>query len=576
MAMVVTLDTRLTTTRQRQRLVRELARAGSTRPSEIMAELMARGVVNGRGQPFSLSTIRNDLRGLSHEQRVSEIIGRTVLATPIWKRHVAKSYDATQTDYQFWDDLRRGKAAGFKFGALFCMPLAQIIASFVFGNGLSAALAKTVEAPTTSLDYTNDLLSRLLSRLHRALGLMAIDLYGLGDQYAVVNPDSSLSFVSPESVEITPNDLDYRLTDKIAITTRLDKFTVTDEYTATQRVLRLRSGAASGKIVDEQVFENLIGRIPIVHFPNDRGTNEIYGRPIYEALYRLLSRYDDLIEKAIDGAELMGNPMPAFEGMENIEETIEANTTIDDETYDDADGNEETRPLLKFDRLGALFIGKGGSFNFKSPGVGFTDDIRNVLKSLFLLMLDYTRVPEAVWGGAIASSKASADAQMPPFYQYIESRRLALEGDGADDELGMVPRSGLYELMDLWLRTRALTDPRVVVGPTALKWPELNTADWQVLLKWTSYLRGVGVMDDLTTLEQFGQLEDPAAVLEKAQAEAEARKEEGADFAQRLKDAGDEADQEAQDGDNNTPDSGQESEGRGTMTPDTGEAVSPD
>jgi hypothetical protein len=83
-------------------------------------------------------------------------------------------------------------------------------------------------------------------------------------------------------------------------------------------------------------------------------------------------------------------------------------------------------------------------------------------------------------------------------------------------------------------------------------------------------------MDDLTTLEQFGQLEDPAAVLEKAQAEAEARKEEGADFAQRLKDAGDEADQEAQDGDNNTPDSGQESEGRGTMTPDTGEAVSPD
>ena len=570
--MLINVSDHPTTTRQRQRLIADLMAAGTEKPSDLLAELRARGVTNKGGRSFSLSTVRNDVKALQAAQPVTEIINRVVTTTPYWKAKASKAFDATQSDYEFWDELRRGKADGFAFGALFAMPLTQIIASFVFGSGVSAQLSDSVEGNASNVEYTNDLLSRFMSRYHQMLLMMAIDLYGLGDQYVAINPDGSLSVISPELAEITPDDLDYRRYASVKITTRLDKYTITDEYSEQGRTVKVVQGYATGgggKAVSEQRFENLIGTLPIVHFANDRGTNELYGRPIYEALYKLMSRYDDLIEKAIDGAELMGNPVPVFEGMENINETVSANKTQDDETYTDSDGNEETRTLLRFDRLSAIFVGKGGAFNFKSPAGGFTGDIRNMLKALFLLMLDYTRVPEAVWGGAINSSKASADAQMPPFYQYIDGRRMALEGIGADEGLGLQPKGGLYQLIDVWLRTKALTDPRVVVGPTAIEWPELEAENGELNLKWVSYLRGMGLLDDETVLRLFGQLDDPAAVLEQARKEAEERQAKQEEFQARLQD---EQQRAAQD---NTQGAGAETDetsgGRVTPLPDESE-----
>lgn len=545
--MLVLSEPRPVSMRQRQRLVDELVRTGVQRPADVLAELHARGVVNRRGRPFSLSTIRNDVRA-ANVAPVKEIIGRVATAAPLWRHGRMLDIDKTQPHYEFWDELRRGKAEGFKFGGLFAMPLTQIIASFVFGSGVTAALADSIEASEDQIEHTNELLARFLARNHRMLLGLATDVYGLGDQYVAVNADGSTSLISPELVEIETDEQDYRTYKSIKVTTRLDKYTIEDVFTLTGRTVTVYQGytGRGAKAVTTQTFNSLTGMLPIVHFPNDRGTNELYGRPVYEALYRLFSRYDDLIEKAIDGAEIMGNPIPVFEGMENVKETIAANSTQSDETYTDLEGNTETRQVLRWDRLSTVFVGKGGAFNFKAPPGGFTDDIRNMLKSLFLLMLDYTRVPEVVWGGAINSSKASADAQMPPFFQYIEGRRLALEGDGADELLGFEAKNGLYQLLDLWLRTKALTDPQVVVGPVVLKWPELDTENWETLLKWVTYLRGIGLLDDETTLQQFGQLDDPAAVLEKAKEEAEERKEDSFEFQQRLGMAQDSANQDEQ------------------------------
>lgn len=554
MGMVMTLGVPLPVGADaRKRMVKDLVQEGYSSAPALRERLSELGVVNVRtGKPFSLSTLRNDLQTTRarNGSAVRELIGREVYADPLWKLRQGRSVDATQGDYEFWDRLRRGQAEGFKFGGLFCMPLTQIISSYVFGDGVKVRLASGVDGPEDRVEYTNELLAHLSARLHPVFLAMAVDLYGLGDQYLVVNPDTSVSVVSPELATIVPNELDYREVEQVKVTSRLPKYTVTDTYSRSQRRLVIEQTDAQKRTVADLTFENLIGRLPIIHFANDRGGNELYGRPIYEALYRLFSRYDDLLEKSLDGAELIGNPMPAFEGVEDIDETIDANATIEDETYTDAEGNEQTRKVLRWDTLGVVILGKGGQFNFKGPAVGFTSDVRDMLKSLFLLLLDYTRVPEAVWGGAIASSKASAETQVPSFLQYIVGRRVALEGAGADPELGTEAEGGLHEFFDVWLRTRALTDPRLLVGPVQFSWPELSEANMDLLLKWVQYLRGTGALTSETALTLFGKVDDPQAELEAAEKEAleaQQREREALDsFRDELRDAQDRADRDAE------------------------------
>jgi hypothetical protein len=293
--MITDMQPRTLSTGQRKRLVTELITSGQSRPSDVAAELTRRGVVNKRGKHYSMSTIRNDIKEAKAAQvEVSEMIGREVYTPPLWKARLTKSYDATQADYAYWDKLRRGKAVGFELGSLFCRPLTEIISSFTIGAGFTMTLSGNVTASQARIDYTNQMLARFISHQHRALSNMNIDLYALGDQYPVVNPDGSMSYISPELVDITTNPLDYRRVDSISVTTKLDQHTIIDNYTDQIRTVTVKTHSGRGAAPPPQVFSNLIGRIPIIHFPNDRGTNEIYGRPIYEALYRLFSRYDDL------------------------------------------------------------------------------------------------------------------------------------------------------------------------------------------------------------------------------------------------------------------------------------------
>jgi len=484
-------------------------------------------------------------------QVVSEIIGRVSVRALVWRSTPTKTVDTTQTDYEFWDKLRRGKQAGYEFGALFCQPLVQIVSSHVWGDGPQLALAEgagpDATPETDDRAYTDALLARWVAQQSGMFLDVLQDDYALGDQYLIVNQaDGTISIASPEAVEVERDPLDWRTIRKVTITTRTEDAEITDEYRTDGRTVTVTwQKAADGHHAGQKQvfqFQNLIGRLPVVHWANDRGGNETNGRPIYEALLKLFSRYDDLIVKALDGAELMGNPLPTFEGMENINETIDVNATSEDETYTDTAGASVSRKMLAFDRLAAVFVGKGGRFDFKSPQRGFTEDIRNMLKSLFLLMLDYSRVPEFLWGGAIASSKASAETQMPPFAQYVTFKRGQLEGIGADDLLGTAAEGGLLELADVWLRVRALFDRRVVVAPVACTWPEIMGEDEALQLEKIKYADGTGKLTAQTTLELLDLVDDAASEIKKAEKETEDAMQRQQEFSDRLADADREAD----------------------------------
>jgi len=295
-------------------------------------------------------------------RRISELIGRYVVATAqttLYKfRSYVKTVDATIPDYEFYDRLRRGKAAGYTLSGLFCPAIENKFATWVFGGGVTVALRDDGAYGEDTLDYTNTRLAEFVGGLLDAgmdddasrldyddeSGALAMTVYqdamGLGDQYIVVNTDGTLSIPSPDTVTVERDDLDYHqmLAVEIQIKTQAGE-TVIDRYEPTRRTVTVKKGA---QIISEETFQNLIGRIPVVHLAHGRSGNETNGHPIHEDLLSLLSEYDDVAYKQIDGAKLLGNPIPIFAGLEDINATIEANQPAEDETYTDKDGNTVT------------------------------------------------------------------------------------------------------------------------------------------------------------------------------------------------------------------------------------------
>jgi hypothetical protein len=486
------------------------------------------------------------------ETRVQEMIGRYTYTTVQHSLWTGGTIDETKTNYQFWDKLRRGQMDGYSLGGLFAKPISDRFTARVLGKGIEMKLAGNApgaggetqsvmlggigdseKTEESAFDYTNDQLRAWMQRIHAQIIQVVGDMYGLGDQYIVVNPDGSLSVPSPDMVEPEWDPLDYRKKIKYTITSRLPKVQVKDIYTATERVLEIKNTFHEDVVLGDGIvikpdqtvlrtFANLIGRIPIVHFPNERSANELFGRPIYESLLTLFSQYDDLIFKALKGAKLMGCPIPTIEGVEDFDETIAQNSRDVDETYQDVDGVEVERTQLVFDEESVMLVGPGGRFHFAAPPGGFTSDVRSMLKVLFLLMLEYCGIPEAVWGGEMGQARSTSVEQMRDFNAAIERRRIELERAGEDAE-GDIPQDGLLALADIWLRMRRLTDPKIKVAPVEIVWPELTLQDEKMVLEKTRFALEQTLVRKVKALEllRMAGIEKPGDEVAMAIKEAE-------------------------------------------------------
>lgn len=429
-----------------------------------------------------------------------EIIGtaKAYVVGNFWKSSIRNrtesSIDESVPDYVFWDKLRHGKAKGFEISGLFAQPVTQIMASWVLSVRIMASLTNQLD------DYTNKKINKFLRRNHGEFVQMVQDLYALGDQYAIVNNDGSVYFPSPELVDVKYSLLDHRKIESVTITTKRREATITDTYTATHRMLHI--DYADDRQPTTERYENLIGKLPVVHFANDRANNESNGRPIYDALFRLFERYNTLVEKGLDGAELLGNPMPVFEDVEDVDEVISANSSS---TEFDSEGNEVD--VIDWGNMQALFV-QNGKFDFKSPRINFTSDIREMLKVLFLLVLEFTRIPEAIWGGELTSSRSTAIEQIKTFLIYIQFRRLQLEGRGGDIEEDAQARGGFLELLDIWLRMKKLTDPRIVVDDVTMEWQGHSDLPPDVRLKAVQWASAQGWMSPKSAMAQMGLIDE--------------------------------------------------------------------
>lgn len=464
---------------------------------------------------------------------VSELIGRTAYPEIQYalfrSRARPVSVDYTVPDYEFYDRLRRGKAAGYRLGGLFAKRLERVIASWVLGDGLAVELyeSSAESIPQARREYTNAVLMEFVQALldagaegdseetdpdrdERSQSLLQssyCDAMGLGDMYLIVNADGSISVPSPETVTVARDPMDYRRWLSVTVTTKTDKTSITDEYRADGRTVTVTVG---NQVVSQDEYQNLIGRIPIVHIAHGRSTNETNGHPVHEELLELYDHYDDILYKQLDGAALLGNPIPAFVGLKDLNAIKNATQPAANDTYTDKDGYTATREQFMFDRNAVLLLGEGGDAKFVSPPVGFTEDTKTALKSLFLLLLDHTGIPESVWGAELGSARATADTQQSQFVKEVQSWRM--------DAGGWIVR-----LCKIWLQTRALTDPQIWPGRLALEWPPLVQEDRELRLKYVEAARRESLLTDETTLGLLELVDDAKAEVERAQGEADAR-----------------------------------------------------
>jgi hypothetical protein len=241
-------------------------------------------------------------------------------------------------------------------------------------------------------------------------------------------------------------------------------------------------------------YENLIGRIPVVHLTHGRSGNETNGHPIHEELKTLYDQYDDVIWKQLGGAKLLGNPLLAFEGLEDVRGVQNLNAVSPQETYAGSDGTTTERPQIKVDTSAALLVGKGGKASFVGPSVGFTADTQQSLKTLFLLLLDHTGIPEFIWGNELSSSRSSSETQMDQWTKDI---------------------GGLRRHDERWL----LEDLQV-------DWPALLDENKEILLKFIEFAKLNGLVTDKTALELLALVDNAPDEVTKAQAEAKEKQAE--------------------------------------------------
>lgn len=464
------------------------------------------------------------------QQPVGEMIGRYVVVPGqvqlFRSRARVKTVDETIPDYEFYDRLRRGKADGYALGGLFCQRIERILAAWVLGAGLTVKLHETKDQalPARRRDYTNGLLTEFIGGLldagqddgadldddgNQGAQLLALyrDSLGLGDQYVIVNADGSLSIPSPDTVEIERDPLNYRRWWVVRVTTKTGAWVIIDEYRREGRTITYKEG---GEVRSVQTFANLLGVIPVVHIANMRSGNETNGRSVHETLRQLYDQYDDLIYKQLDGAKALGAPILTLSGLEDLRQWEALSRAGDEETYTDRAGAEQERPQVNIDSTALLVLGKGGQAGFTAPPVGFTEDTKTALKTLFLLLLDHTGIPESVWGGELGSARASADTQMGQFVNEIVGWQRDAGG-------------WLVRLCKLWLMTKALVDPRVLLGRLAIEWAPVVGDDKEIRLKYVETARKESLLSDETALGLLELVDDPAAEVAKARKEAEER-----------------------------------------------------
>jgi hypothetical protein len=434
----------------------------------------------------------------------NEIITRVRSITRRWRSSYRQpTHDWGRSDYAFWQRAYYGRATGLELSGLLIRPIVSKLSAWTLGR-----------APTWKLDSesSQQALADWWATAHPDVLAAWRGALKQGDSFAVVNSDLSITLLPPDSVDPIVDEADYanvvgwRVTQVLAHPETTQRMVIIDEYYADRRVHRVEVNTIPTQTI---TYPNLIGRIPLVVISNQPDPGETFGHAEAEALLPLLHRYGEVFDAAIEGNVLQGRPTPVltFETVQDLEKFDEENATTETQTL--PNGQSQRIKVYDID-LSQLLVASGATFSYESPG-SFSADTSKILEILFYLILEHSELPEFVFGNAISSSKASAEAQMPIWVRFIEARRGDMVG-------------WLTEIAEIALGYLALTTPGVTLATPTLQWEELDSADGTLTLASVQWAYLEGLIDRRTALTLLPvTVEDPDQILDAADAEAKER-----------------------------------------------------
>lgn len=349
------------------------------------------------------------------------------MRTRFYWRGGTPTFDIGQADYAFWDKARRGKAQGLEIAGLLLKPIASKKASWVLGD---LPRIQIDNAFTVNGEPLEDVVNQWLHQWHSDILLAYEEAANLGDMYIALNADQSVTLIAPHVVEAIANADDYsefvgwRVTQVYEHPTDWSKKQIVmDEFTTQGRRRRVEGDTGTS----DRNYRARLPELPFIHIPNNLRANERFGHPEGEALVKALHDYNAMFDASADGVVRMGRPTPVIHGMgsrQNVDSFM--NTYGETETFTLADGTTESKTYLSLTSDDVIVLGESGNFKYESPG-SFTGDTERMLGLLFYLFVQHTELPEFILGTAIASSKASADAQMPAFVKWNEKEQRRAE-----------------------------------------------------------------------------------------------------------------------------------------------------
>jgi hypothetical protein len=458
---------------------------------------------------------------------IKQIIGR--VAYPFKYRLRRNSIDKTVTDYEWWDKFRRGKQEGYTYAGPLAQTFIETLTSYVFGKGVTFSLLSVDDSRMEKkVEYTNELLRKFGLAYQSDISLLYKDTLALGDQYAIVNADGSISWPTPDTIEpIYENSVENPF--KVIgykHSVYDDTFILEEEYYEDRRIRRV--------VIDGeetvQRFLNPRNVIPVVPCYFDKDRNETNGRPIFDSLLPLYADFDDLLRRSLESAQVTARPIPTFEGMEDINETIEALKTDETETYIDKDGNTQERDIINWDEDQIVFVGKGGSFKLATPEKGFTEDIERVLDISLSIVQNKMHLPDfTIPGGKVMTDK-EAEAATPAFVRFLEALREEFAHRPEDSEISSETEYGLHRLVYVWLKTIAVFDKKVFVGPVEIHWNDLAQVVEQLQFEKVKWAHSRQMLRSSTALRLLSLVNDPELEVELAELENPVEVNEFDDF----------------------------------------------
>jgi 2'-5' RNA ligase len=483
---------------------REIGTFDGFRASTV-AGLERRGRIRQSESGYTLSETNGDIQPLKQL--------RTTWFDPIFDPNIMVDWGTI--DYNWWDRARNGQVKGLEKAGLLLQPLASKTAAWSLG------LQPKIRCKRAK---TQDLLTKWFARVHSDVLRAFEDAVALADCFLIVNPPDKnghmpLTVVPASSVRPIVHEEDFskivgwQISERHPHPTRVGEYMViVDEYYADKRIRRISKNGGAEK---RQEYKNLLGRIPVIKLSFARRASEKFGRPIGAALLYLLLAYEQVLNDAIVGNRKQGRPTPVIEKMGSVQQiTAFWQQFGRKEKYKASDGTEKERFVLDLSSDDVLTLGGDAQFRYAQPG-SFTADTLNILQLLFYLLIEHSEFPEFIMGNAIASSKASAETQLPPFVKFIQKIQGQCE-------------YWLFELLIIAMAYLSLWETGVAVEEdVSVKWPKLTTDDGRLTLEAATLALENNLLTDEEVLALLPlDVDDPQASVAKARAEAEKRRQE--------------------------------------------------